>query len=353
MRIASATEFNGPKIPKERLMRPVQTHQLSKRYGSRTVLALEDLGLDSGEFFVLVGPSGSGKTTLLRILAGLVRPDGGEVLLDGKDARGLKPHERGIGFVFQGLALWPHLSVRGNIALGLDRVVPDAAERAERIRATAAELGIERFLKSRPSLLSGGERQRVALARALVRRPSLLLMDEPFSDLDARLRRSTARLVRQLHDAHGMTTLLITHDRTDAHLLADRVGVLHEGRMVSCGAPDEMPRSAFAAEFLTDASLLRGEAAGTSASTALGDLVLSAGATGPVLVAVRPDEITVGAGPVQGRVVACEYAGGGWRCRIAVGDTEVAALHDAPLESGRDVSLTPPTTPRHVLSEDG
>ena len=337
-------------------MNRVEVRGVKKAYGGRTVLDLDELVLATGEFFVLVGPSGSGKSTLLRILAGLVRPDAGSVRLDGVDAATLPPHRRGIGVVFQGLALWPHLTVRGNIALGLKRLIPDDEERASRIAEVAGELAIERFSGTKPSLLSGGERQRVALARALVRRPRLLLMDEPFSDLDARMRRSIARLVRSLHDAHGMTTLLITHDRTDAHLLADRIGLIRDGRLEACGAPDALhldPRTAFTAEFLTDATVLAGRAVDGTVETALGALAISGAAAGNVRVAVRPDEISVGEGPVTARVIACEFAGGRWRCRLMVGETEVAALHDAPLRAGDEVAITPPATPRAALEENG
>ena len=336
-------------------MNAVHLKGLRKAYGDRTVLSLDELALPRGEFFVLVGPSGSGKTTLLRIVAGLVRPDAGTVQLGGVDATRLAPHNRRIGFVFQGLALWPHLTVRGNVALGLRRLVPDADERRARIEAAARELGIESLLGRKPALLSGGERQRVALARALVRQPALLLLDEPFSDLDARLRRVTARLVRDLHDRHGMTTLLITHDRTDAHLLADRIGVMRAGRLVACGPPDELhdaPGSAFVAEFLTDAALLTGTATDQTVETALGRLPLASQARGAIRVAVRPDEIRVGEGPVRGKVVACEFAGGRWRCRIALGSeqAELYALHDRPLRPGKEVALTPPVTARQVLA---
>lgn len=338
-------------------MDSVRLAGITKAYGARTVLELDELVLERGEFFVLVGPSGSGKTTLLRIIAGLVAADAGTVSFDGKDVAGVPPHERPIGVVFQGLALWPHLSVRGNLALGLDRVVKTPGERTERIRSVARELDIERFLKSKPATLSGGERQRVALARALVRRPSLLLLDEAFSDLDARLRRSTARLVRRLHDEHDMTTLLITHDRTDAHLLADRVGVMRDGRMIACGAPDALyrePGSAFAAEFLSDAALLTGRAEGGRIETAIGSMPLDPshiGAKGELVVAVRPDEIRLGTGDITGRVIACEFAGGPWRCRLDVGGQVVMAQSDVPLDAGVEVALAPPVEPRVPLHE--
>jgi len=337
-------------------MPAVEVRDLAKSYAGKTVLALDAWSVAQGERFVLLGPSGSGKSTLLRILAGLVPPDRGRVILHGQDMTGVPAHERGLGFVFQGLALWPHLSVRGNIALGLDRAVPDAAERKRRIAETTEELHIERFLGRKPAELSGGERQRVALARALVRRPGLLLLDEPFSDLDARLRREMARLVLDLHARHGMTTILITHDRTDAYLLADRIGVLREGQLVACGTPDELtarPTSAFAAEFLGDAALLAGtiNESGT-AQTDLGALSVDEGASGPVLLALRPDEIRLGEGRIEGTVVGCEFAGGPWHCRIAIGDSVVTALHDRALAVGTPIALTPPDTTRPIVKED-
>jgi len=336
-------------------MSAVELIGVIKRYGGAPALEIERLAVEKREFFVIVGPSGSGKTTLLRILAGLVRADAGRVLLGGADAHGVPPHERGIGFVFQGMALWPHLTVRGNIALGLRRSLPGGAERRERIESVARELAIEPFLDRKPTLLSGGERQRVALARALAPRPRLLLLDEPFSDLDARLRRVIARLVRRLHDRHETTTLLITHDRTDAHMLADRIAVLRLGRVVACGAPEQLhfdPGNGFTAEFLTDAAILMGEAhMDGTVDTALGRLPLAEPAEGPMRVAVRPDEITLGEGEVKGRVVACEFAGESWRCRIAVGATEVAALNSDQLATGAEVRLLPPSAPRRQLGE--
>jgi ABC-type sugar transport system ATPase subunit len=336
-------------------MLSVQLTGVRKRYGDRVVLDVDRFEIEKGEFFVLLGPSGSGKTTLLRILAGLVKPDEGGVQLGGADAGRLAPHERGVGVVFQGLALWPHLTVRGNIALGLDRIVPDRGERAARIDVVAAELDIERFLDVRPGKLSGGEQQRVALARALVRRPRLMLLDEAFSDLDARLRRSTARLVRRLHDEHDMTTLLITHDRTEAYLLADRVGIMRDGRIVALGRPDTLnaePPGAFAAEFFTDAALVRGQAADGGVETPLGRLAIEGDARGDVVVAVRPDEVVLGEGDVPGTVVACEFAGGPWRCRVRVGPAEVYALSDRARHAGDQVLLAPPAAARRALEDD-
>jgi len=337
-------------------MPAVEVRDLSKSYGGKTVLNLDEWSVAEGERFVLLGPSGSGKSTLLRILAGLVRPDRGSVVLQDRDVSGVPAHQRGLGFVFQGLALWPHLSVRGNIAMGLDREVPDVAERAQRVREVTEELHIDGFLSRKPAELSGGERQRVALARALVRRPGLLLLDEPFSDLDARLRREMARLVLDLHARHGMTTILITHDRTDAYLMADRIGVLRQGELVACGTPDDLtgrPTSAFAAEFLGDAALISGQVdADGYAQTDLGALMVNDGAEGAVLLALRPDEIRLGDGPVRGTVVGCEFAGGPWHCRVAIGNSVVTARHDHALAMGTSIALTPPATARPIVKED-
>lgn len=336
----------------------VEVSNLRKRYGPRTVLDLESLTIGPSERFVVVGPNGSGKSTLLRILAGLIRADEGTVSLAGQDMSDVPPHERSIGVVFQGLALWPHLSVRGNICLGLSRVMPSKAERATRVDEIAEELSITSLLSRRPAELSGGERQRVALARALVRRPALLLLDEPFSDLDTRLRRSTARLLAK----QKVAMLLITHDRTDAFLLGDRIGVLRDGRMVACGTPGDLaadPGSAFAAEFLGEASFVPGEASGATASTALGEMSLRSSAQGPVLIALRPEEVEIGgvenaddSDGLQGVVVGAEFAGSHWNLRVAVGDAEVVAVHAESIRPGETVTLRVSSMARAVVQED-
>ena len=336
-------------------MQAITTTGLTKRYDGATALDLESWSVPAGELFVIVGPSGSGKSTLLRILAGLTRADSGAVELFGADAAPLAPHERSVAMVFQGLALWPHLSVRGNLALGLDRIVPDAAERRTRIEETAAELDLSDKLARRPHELSGGERQRVAYARALVRRPRLLLLDEPFSDLDALLRRRAARLLRRIHDQHEMTTVLVTHDRSDAHLLADRIGVMRGGRFLASGRPDELharSRSAFAAEFLSDATIVPATADGTRAESVVGPLTLTEPASGSVLAALRPDELTLADDGARGVVSACEFAGGVWCCRVDLDGLEVAVQHDRALPHGESVFVRASDAPRPALTED-
>jgi sulfate transport system ATP-binding protein len=241
----------------------IETRHLSRRFGA--TLACDDLSLRiaTGERVALLGPSGCGKTTLLRMIAGLERPDSGQVLLHGEDATHRDVRERGIGFVFQHYALFGHLSVFENIAFGL-RVQPRARRLAEpQIRARVAELlaqvELDRFAQHRPQQLSGGQRQRVALARALATRPRVLLLDEPFGALDARVRKELRRWLRQLHEALPVTSVLVTHDQEEALELADRVVVLNQGRIEQVGTPEEVydqPASPVVLRFLGEANRL-------------------------------------------------------------------------------------------------
>jgi len=219
------------------------------------VLALDDVTLDvaDGELLCVLGPSGSGKSTLLRVVAGLEPADAGSVRIGGRDVAAVAPARRDVAMVFQSFALFPHLDVAGNIGFGLAARGTPAAEREPRVRAAAADLGIEDKLARLPHELSGGERQRVALARGLVRRPAVLLLDEPLSNLDARLRDETRALLRRLHDAHGLTTVHVTHDQAEALSLGDRVAILRDGRLEQAGTPEAVydePASAWVAGFL-------------------------------------------------------------------------------------------------------
>ncbi|HYZ32845.1 MAG TPA: sulfate ABC transporter ATP-binding protein [Crenalkalicoccus sp.] len=236
-----------------------------KRYGGRAgnpAAALDGVSLTAreGELLAMVGPSGSGKTTLLRAIAGLETIEGGRILLGGEDATSIPARERRIGFVFQHYALFRHMSVFENVAFGLR-----ARKRRERpaeaaIRARVMELlemvQLSAFAERRPSALSGGQRQRVALARALAIEPRVLLLDEPFGALDAKVRRDLRRWLRELHERLGLTTLFVTHDQEEALELADRVAILNKGRLEQIGAPAEVydtPATPFVAEFLGDA----------------------------------------------------------------------------------------------------
>lgn len=225
---------------------------ITKRYGAQLALRGVSFDLARGEFLVIVGPSGCGKSTVLRIIAGLEQPTDGVVRLGGKDARGLTPGDRNVGMVFQNYALYPHLSVFENLAFGLRaaRMPKDVIK--GRIREIAGLLELESMLAKRPGELSGGQRQRVALGRALVRRPSLFLMDEPLSNLDAVLREKMRVDLRQLHEQSGVTTVYVTHDQVEAMTMADRILVMQNGEIHQIGTPAEVyaePETLFVARF--------------------------------------------------------------------------------------------------------
>lgn len=234
---------------------------LTKRFRAATVLDGVALEVAPGELFFLLGPSGCGKTTLLRCLAGLCQPDAGRVRLDGLDITELPPHRREMALVFQSYAIWPHLTVRQNVAFPLEmrRLHRDEIE-----RRTAAMLERVRLLDraaARPAELSGGQQQRVALARALVAEPRCLLLDEPLSNLDARLRIDMRTEIRRLCKDAGLTAVYVTHDQKEAMSIADRIAILHEGRLQQCGRPEDVyqrPASRFVAGFIGETNFLDG-----------------------------------------------------------------------------------------------
>lgn len=269
-----------------------------KSYGAEQVLAGVDLTVHPGSFTAVLGPSGCGKTTLLRVVAGFDHPDQGTVTLGGRQVAG--PHrlvparQRGIGYVAQEGALFPHLDVTANIAFGLPR---RDRRGGSRISELLELVGLDPTLAHRlPHELSGGQQQRVALARALAPRPDLILLDEPFSALDAGLRAETRTAVAAACAAAGTTTVLVTHDQDEALSLADTLAVLHRGAVAQVGQPHELyhrPVDAFTATFLGDAVLLPGTAHGDTVTTELGELPLAQArsATGPVLVVLRPEQL--------------------------------------------------------------
>lgn len=234
---------------------------LTKSYSSSAqVLQGVDLALKKAEIVALLGPSGSGKTTLLSLLAGFIKPDSGRVVIGGRDATGLGPRRRRIGVMFQNYALFPHLNVRKNILFGLQAHRVDRAEQQRRLRSALELTKLTEFETRMPAQLSGGQQQRVALARALVIQPDLLLLDEPFSGLDAQVREGMRiELTRQLR-AIGATALVVTHDQADAAAMADRVAVIHEGRIAQIGSYDQLyrePATAFVASFVGESNWFR------------------------------------------------------------------------------------------------
>src|SRR5690348_8994737 len=231
----------------------VSMRGIVKRHGAFTALHGVDLDIEPGEFFALLGPSGSGKTTTLRILAGLEPLSAGRVLLDGEDVTDREPGERDVAMVFQSYALYPHMSVFDNIAFPLRMIATPKDEVERAVRDAAAIVHIDHLLARRPGQLSGGQQQRCALARAIVRKPRLFLLDEPLSNLDAKLRLETRLELRRLQRALDVTAVYVTHDQEEAMTIADRMAVFMEGQIVQIGAPDQVfarPQSVEVAAFL-------------------------------------------------------------------------------------------------------
>ncbi|WP_172328641.1 ABC transporter ATP-binding protein [Mangrovicoccus sp. HB161399] len=234
-------------------MARIELQQVSKRFGAFEAVGPLDLVAEDGEFVVLLGPSGCGKTTTMRMIAGLDDASGGKVLFDGRDMAGIPPADRDIAMVFQSYALYPNLTVFENIRFPLKMRKMDRKAQEGAVRAAAEKVGLADQLSKRPSALSGGQKQRVALARAIVREPCLFLMDEPLSNLDARLRLSTRAHIRHLTRELGVTTIYVTHDQAEAMTLADRIVVMQKGRIVQTGTPREIyerPANAFVAGFI-------------------------------------------------------------------------------------------------------
>src|SRR5437868_8003504 len=240
----------------------LRIERVVKRFGTFRAVDGVSLDIHAGEFFALLGPSGCGKTTLLRMLAGFETPDEGRILLNGKDIANVLPHERPVNMMFQSYALFPHLSVRDNIAFGLKRAGMAKADINSRVAEMVALVKLEGLEKRKPDQLSGGQRQRVALARSLARRPQMLLLDEPLAALDKKLRESTQAELMELQRRLGTTFIIVTHDQEEAMTMAGRIGVMDAGRLEQVATPRELyeaPGSRWVAEFVGDVNIFEGQ----------------------------------------------------------------------------------------------
>jgi iron(III) transport system ATP-binding protein len=323
----------------------VRIRELTVRFGAKAAVDGVSLTVEPGELFLLLGPSGCGKTTLLRSVAGFVAPATGSIHFGDEDVTQLPAHARNAGMVFQSFALWPHMTVFENVAFGLrERRVPKG-EIAARVEAALASTRLPGHGSRRVDELSGGEQQRVALARALVVRPRCLLLDEPLSNLDARLRHSMRDEIRRLCKEHGLTTIYVTHDQKEALAVADRIGVMTGGRLLQVGAPADIyrrPRSRAVASFLGETNLLRGRvvevsAAGVRVETPAGALFSAAGGFAggaEVWVSIRPEALRAGEGPgpnvlrgAEGRSI---YLGELGERHLVAGDAELSVYELNP-----------------------
>jgi len=309
----------------------IELRGVSKRYGTTWAVRGVSLAVAPGEFFTLLGPSGCGKTTALRMIAGFAEPDEGEILLDGQSVAGVPPWRRDLGLVFQSYALWPHLTVFEHVAFGLrERKVPRAEIRS-RVAEALRMVGLEGLGDRRPSQLSGGQQQRVALARTLVVRPRALLLDEPLSNLDAKLRAQMRVELRRLHQELGITTVYVTHDQEEAMALSTRLAVFDHGAVIQLGAPAEVyrrPATRFVAEFLGAANLLPATVEGAGVRLRGGPVLATAPPAAPagtaVLCLIRPETMRLSAGATVNLLTAVVrsvvYLGGRYDCELAIGD---------------------------------
>lgn len=342
--------------------------------------AVDDLSLDlrEREFFCLLGPSGCGKSTLLRLLAGFESADSGRIELDGRDLTGVPPHRRPLNMMFQSYALFPHLTVSGNVGYGLRMEGMARAEAADRVAAMLRLVGLEGLETRYPAQLSGGQRQRVALARALIKRPRLLLLDEPMAALDRSLRERTQAELKQLQARLGTTFLVVTHDQEEAMVMADRIGIMEAGRLVQVGSPREIyerPRTRFVARFVGEANLIQGTVIGRDGACVRLRLRDGAEVTGRAepdgvqpgacaAVAVRPDRMTLSPGPAAvvpnallGRVTDVAFTGAWTTFRVELGTGEVvraarpsvAATENAAVAVGDGVTVGFPPGAASVL----
>ena len=346
----------------------IAVENITKRFGTMEAVSRVSLEIRDGELFTLLGPSGCGKTTLLRLLAGFYRPDEGEIRFDDRQVNNVPPHERHIGMVFQNYALWPHMTVFQNVAYGLKLKRLPHTEIADRVQGGLRKVNLLGLEARYPGQLSGGQQQRVTLARALVLNPDILLLDEPLSNLDAKIRVQVRAEIRKLQKELGITTVYVTHDQEEALSLSDRIAVFNQGKVLQIGAPKtlyERPASRFVADFIGTNNLIEGNVRAVDATrgrlradTVLGELLaLPDERFQPgdrCLLCVRPENASVNSHAdgesnlLQGKITFASYLGNTLRydVEVAAGVTFKVDIkdpwHHHELSMGTSVSVTFP-----------
>jgi ABC-type sugar transport system ATPase subunit len=339
----------------------VRIEGVVKQHGSFTALHGLDLDIKPGEFFALLGPSGSGKTTTLRILAGLESVSAGRVMLDDTDVTHADPGERDVAMVFQSYALYPHMTVGENIAFPLKMIGTPAAERDAAVKDAAGKVGIDHLLSRRPGQLSGGQQQRCALARAIVRKPRLFLLDEPLSNLDAKLRIETRAELRRLQRELGVTMVYVTHDQEEAMTVADRMAVFMEGRVVQVGTPKGIylrPASVAVASFIgtPPMNLLPAELVDGSVELAGARLAVDgvAGRAGRVVLGVRPNDLRIAEHGMPAQIEFIEDLGDSAIILLRLAGQQIKMKTDQAqsLQEGQQVCLRFDPAAAHLFDHD-
>ncbi|HWB61311.1 MAG TPA: ABC transporter ATP-binding protein [Chthoniobacteraceae bacterium] len=332
---------------------------VTKRFGDTLALDRVDLAVGQGEIFFLLGPSGCGKTTLLRTIAGFYEPEEGRILFGNDDVTRVPPHQRNTGMMFQSYALWPHMTVAKNVAFGLEerKVAKDETDR--RVHEALASVKMEQYAGRRIHQLSGGQQQRIALARALVIRPRCLLLDEPLSNLDAKLRLEMRGEIRRICKESGLTAIYVTHDQKEALSIGDRIALMESGVIRQIGTPQEIyrrPHSRFVADFIGETNIVRGKVTGALSQTA--NVLTPIGAfTGviskpgwvpqkdtEVLLSIRPESLSLRAGPattnsVKGRIGESVYLGEMAQHQFTAGDIKlkIYELNPQPRDTAAEI----------------
>ena len=342
-------------------MATVTIRDVRKRYGTTEVLHGVNVDIDDGEFVILVGPSGCGKSTLLRMIAGLENITGGEIAIGGRVVNNVAPKERDIAMVFQNYALYPHMSVRDNMAFALDIAKAPKALADEKVARAASILGLTPYLNRYPRQLSGGQRQRVAMGRAIVRDPQVFLFDEPLSNLDAKLRVAMRAEIKELHQRLQTTTVYVTHDQIEAMTMADKIVVMNGGNVEQIGAPLELydrPNNLFVAGFIGSPAMnfLKGTIAGGSftseAGTALPMPPGGRGADGrPVVYGIRPEHFQLDGNGVPAKVHVIEPTGSETQvmAEFAGGNIIAAFRERVSARPGEIIRITPDPSLVHVF----